>query len=84
MSSVRQVCHKRELTGKGKDQGTTVLLAVPHSDLLELGHGTLNVERWTSRARVRTGEQRSLPVLEEVEVERLTEAQAEDLEVGVG
>jgi hypothetical protein len=60
-----------------------MLAGIPERNLLKLCHCALNVKRGTTRARISAREQRTLPVLEEVEVEGLAETQAEDLEVRV-
>ena len=61
-----------------------MLLGVLDRHLLKFGHRTLNIQLRTSRPGVSSREQRSLPVLEEVKVERLAETQTEDLQIGVG
>jgi hypothetical protein len=57
---------------------------IPERNLFELCHGTFNVERRTTGTRLGARKERTLPVLEKVEIERFAETQPEDLEVGVG
>lgn len=84
MSGSQPAADRLLLTGERHDEGSAVLLGVLDRHLLKLGHRTFNIELRATRPRVSAREQRSLPVLEEVEVEGLAETKTEDLQIGVG